>query len=222
MAEELFGGGGGGGGVDVNIGGQTAGATALVSTGTLFLAGGNNITLSQNGQSITISGANNTGATTFQAGMSNLGNTAGTTGTYNNRLVFVGGNNVTVSQSVNAGSGTISIIGAAGGSFTGGVSTGGNTAGTTGTVASGVLFYGGNFVTLSQSSGANAASISIIGVEGSQTLGISNVGNTAGTSGVNVTSGPQPDPGAALVAIYEGFVDVTSHVIERVVNAVKN
>ena len=29
------------------------------------------------------------------------------------------------------------------------------------------------------------------------------------------------DPGAALISIYEGFVDVTSHVIERVVNAVK-
>ncbi len=44
---------------------------------------------------------------------------------------------------------------------------------------------------------------------------------TAGSSGVNVTQ-TGPDAGAALVAIYEGFVDVTSHVIERVVNAVKN
>src|SRR5579862_5753489 len=44
---------------------------------------------------------------------------------------------------------------------------------------------------------------------------------TVGTSGINVTQ-PGPDTGAALVAIYEGFVDVTSHVIERVVNAVKN
>lgn len=47
---------GAGGGVDVVIGGNTSGATASVSSGTLFLAGGNNVTLSQNGQSITISG----------------------------------------------------------------------------------------------------------------------------------------------------------------------
>jgi hypothetical protein len=44
---------------------------------------------------------------------------------------------------------------------------------------------------------------------------------TAGTSGLNVSSGPAPDPGAALISIYEGFVDVTSHIIERVVNAAK-
>jgi hypothetical protein len=30
------------------------------------------------------------------------------------------------------------------------------------------------------------------------------------------------DVSTALIGIYEGFVDVTSHVIERVVNAVKN
>jgi hypothetical protein len=41
------------------------------------------------------------------------------------------------------------------------------------------------------------------------------------TPSIVVTS-TAPDAGAALVAIYEGFVDVTSHVIERVVNAVKN
>lgn len=43
---------------------------------------------------------------------------------------------------------------------------------------------------------------------------------TAGTSGVQVTN-TAPDPGAALISIYEGFVDVTSHIIERVVNSVK-
>ena len=30
------------------------------------------------------------------------------------------------------------------------------------------------------------------------------------------------DPGAALINIYEGFVDVTSHVIERVAGALKD
>lgn len=42
--------------LNVSIGGNTAGTPAVVAGGLLFLAGGNNITLSQNGQSITISG----------------------------------------------------------------------------------------------------------------------------------------------------------------------
>jgi hypothetical protein len=65
--------GGAGGGVDVVIGGNTAGATASVSSGTLFLAGGNNVTLSQNGQSVTISGGAAGGATS--AGVYATGNT---------------------------------------------------------------------------------------------------------------------------------------------------
>ncbi|MGZ5073031.1 MAG: hypothetical protein ACXWBL_07830 [Usitatibacter sp.] len=40
---------------------------------------------------------------------------------------------------------------------------------------------------------------------------------TAGTGGVNV-SNPAPTPGDALIGIYEGFVDVTSHIIERLAN----
>ncbi len=42
----------------VSLAGNTSGAMALVSDGTLVLAGGNNVTLSQNGNSVTISGAN--------------------------------------------------------------------------------------------------------------------------------------------------------------------
>lgn len=49
------GGGGGGGGVNVSIGGNTAGVLALISTGTMLLIGGNNVTISQNGNSIVIS-----------------------------------------------------------------------------------------------------------------------------------------------------------------------
>ncbi len=64
--------GGGGAGAAVTIGGTTAGAGAIVSSGTLFLAGGNNVTLSQNGQSITISGGAGGGAST--AGLYGTGN----------------------------------------------------------------------------------------------------------------------------------------------------
>src|SRR5580765_4448084 len=47
-----------GGRINATISGNTAGAGSLVSTGTLTFAGGNNITLSQAGNAITISGAN--------------------------------------------------------------------------------------------------------------------------------------------------------------------
>jgi hypothetical protein len=46
-----------GGRINATISGNTAGAGALISSGTLTLAGGNNITLSQAGNAITISGA---------------------------------------------------------------------------------------------------------------------------------------------------------------------
>lgn len=56
---QIAGGTGAGGGIAASLlGNNTSGALALVSTGTLRLAGGNNITLSQNGQSVTISAAN--------------------------------------------------------------------------------------------------------------------------------------------------------------------
>lgn len=146
------------------ISGNTSGATAMLSEGTVVFAGGNNITLSQNMNSITISAPNaiaqtnqtlgfyGTGNTTqsssgtFDArsmtfnglgdmsvgfsngsiqlsspvqtvesqsiGMSNLGNTSGTTGVASGgqvRFVLVGGNNITLSQSLNGASGTITI-----------------------------------------------------------------------------------------------------------------
>lgn len=80
MTVSIAGGAGGGGGVDVTLGGNTSGALALVSTGTLFLAGGNNITLSQNGNSVTVSGANAGGAQTGISGLV-VSNTTYTSGT---------------------------------------------------------------------------------------------------------------------------------------------
>lgn len=65
MGFDVLGSGGaaGGGSVSagtlfVNIGGNTTGTTANISSGTVVLAGGTNITLSQNANSITIVGAN--------------------------------------------------------------------------------------------------------------------------------------------------------------------
>jgi trimeric autotransporter adhesin len=66
--------------IDVSLSGNTSGALALVSSGTLILAGGNNITLSQNGQSVTISGPNAGGAQTGISGII-VSNTTYTSGT---------------------------------------------------------------------------------------------------------------------------------------------
>ena len=61
-------------------GGNTAGAMAIVSSGTMYLAGGNNVTLSQNANSITISGANvaiAAGGVTTTGSTFTFGNTSG-------------------------------------------------------------------------------------------------------------------------------------------------
>jgi hypothetical protein len=163
---------------NVTLAGNTAGALAQISTGTLTLAGGNNITLSQAGNAITISGGGGgggialvgggttytsgsvnfnasggltiasaagqslnfsvpqtslfsaTGAISistngntisigapamFNAGISNVGNTSGTSGQNTNGLVLAGGNNITLSQSTNSAGATVTISGGAGG-----------------------------------------------------------------------------------------------------------
>ena len=100
-----------------NLGGNTAGTTGTTITtqGPLFFQGGNNITLSGNSNTIVISagaGGGTTNQTGPNIGVSNLGNTAGTTGTVSTgNVVFVGSNGIRLSQSIGAGStgATISI-----------------------------------------------------------------------------------------------------------------
>jgi hypothetical protein len=43
---------------------------------------------------------------------------------------------------------------------------------------------------------------------------------TVGTGGINVTNNG-PTPSDVLIGVYEGFVDVTSHIIERVASVAK-
>lgn len=91
--------------VNVSITGNTAGATALISTGTLSLVGGNNITLSQAANAITISGAGITNFSTVS--LTALGNTTSSSaGTFNNLVNFSGAGAISVG--VGAGSVTIS------------------------------------------------------------------------------------------------------------------
>lgn len=106
------GGGAGDGGVfaGVSSDGNTAGSTGTVSTGNFVLVGSNNITLSQStgaaGSAATVTVL---GPTLFSAGMSNLGNTAGTSSLVASQIVFVGTNGILLSQSNNGNSATISI-----------------------------------------------------------------------------------------------------------------
>ena len=132
----------------------------------------------------------------FSAGVSNIGNTSGNTGTVSNLIVLAGGNNITLSQSTNAGGATITISGAVGGGgavFSAGASNLGNTLGNTGTVSNQIVFAGGNNITLSQSTNAGGATLTISAfAQTVQTQGflnsISLVGNTAGQTSAGTGS----------------------------------
>jgi hypothetical protein len=231
-------------GIGISTAGNTSGNSGT-RTGTMVFDGGAGIVLSQvtgaATNTISIINSWSTGTTVSQvtsanvvganvgrfaneghqhagiaaAGISNIGNTSGTSGTQFGSIVLAGGNNVTLSQSTGAGIHTITI--STPNMFAGGVSTGGNTSGSTGTVSSQVVFVGSNAIILSQSTGgASNATISIINSwstgttvsqvtsnnvvganvgrfanEGHQHAGIaaegiSNIGNTSGTSGTQL------------------------------------
>jgi hypothetical protein len=102
----IISGSGGGGGVALSAG------TNSTSTGTVVFSNSNNITfgMSNNGVVTASFNANNT-ASTFVLGISTQGNTAGTTGFANQSVQLVGTNGVTLSQSINGNSATITIVG---------------------------------------------------------------------------------------------------------------
>lgn len=171
----------------VTLSGNTAGALALVQSGTMSMAGGNNITLSQAGNAVTLSGANQV------AGIA-ASNTTYTSGTV--QLTGVGGG-ITVSS--NAGQRVDLSVAAQSlqteGVLSVGVSTGGNTAGNTqvSTGARFVLVASGN-ATASQATAATASTVTIsVGTQTVQTqdvlsVGVSTGGNTAGNTTVNTGS----------------------------------
>ncbi len=144
--------------------GAVAAAGNTYTSGTVVLSGGANVSVGTNGQTITISAAAGGGGN-FSAGVSNLGNTAGSTGVSGSNLVLVGSQNVSLSQSTDANGATVSFsapAGGGGGNFSMGVSTGGNTAGDTGVTGSRVVLVGMSGVSLSQTTDANGATISVL------------------------------------------------------------
>lgn len=180
-------------GLGVSTGGNTAGNTGT-TIGTMVLAGGNNVTLSQSTAAgslatVTISAANS--ATVVSGvGVSTGGNTSGNTGTTNGTIVFAGGNNITLSESTAANAATITISAANSETVVSGigVSTGGNTLGNTGTTIGTVVFAGIGNISLSQSTAAGSlATITISGAAAAGTgvagIGVSSGGNTSGNTG---------------------------------------
>ena len=157
----------------VSIGGNSTSAGAgysNVSTGTLVLAGGNNITLSQNGASVTISGANAGGAQTGISGIqvSNTTYTSGTVTLQNaNGISFgsSGANGISASYTVPTQASFYAL---------------GNTTQNSSSVLpfNALSFNGLGEVTVGYSNG----SIQISAPPSS--IGVSNIGNTAGNTGV--------------------------------------
>lgn len=151
----------------VSTGGNTLG-TSGTGTGTIVIAAIGAATASQatavGGQTVSIS----VQPPVLSAGVSTDGNTAGSTGLQPGSIKFVGQGLVTLSQSTNASGATVSIVAS---TFAGadvvtalGVSTGGNTAGTTGLRVGSVILAGVSGITLSQATGVgNSATISIVG-----------------------------------------------------------
>ena len=170
---------------NLTISGNTSGALAAISSGTLTLAGGNNITLSQAGNAITISGPNVGGAQTGISGIqvSDTTYTSGTVSWRNANGISFGSSGA---QGISA-SYTVPTLPA---QFSGGFSTNGNTLGNTGLVTGRLNLAGGNNITLSGSTNGGSITITISAGTGAgqsaiEGLGVSNTGNTAGNTGVS-------------------------------------
>ena len=189
---------------NLTLSGNTAGVMAQVSSGTLTLAGGNNITLSQNGNAVTISGAAGGAAGSNTLGMSNLGNTSGTTGVIsgsNLQFAFAGGNNITLSQSINASSGTITISAANQSVQTQNLMTVNGTQGN-------VSISGGNNITV----GNNASTITISAAnQTNQNISLYALGNTTQNSStlLNASNLSLNGLGAATVGYSNGSIQVS-------------
>lgn len=171
-------------GIGVSTGGNTSGTTGTV-VGTVVLAGINHITLSQATAAgpiatVTISGRD----AVFGAGVSTGGNTSGNTGTTHGTVVLEGGNNITLSQVTAAGSSATVVISARDGVFGAGISTGGNTSGTSGTNTGTFVLAGINNITLSQATGPGGNTVTI---SGPNALAIS-AGTQSASSGTVVFS----------------------------------
>lgn len=205
----------------MTLGGNTAGTTTFHATNnvSLFLNGGNGITLSGNGSTVTISGITQSVQTQgitgdqLSIGVSTGGNTAGnTTVNSGQRFVLVGSNGITLSQGTGAGSTTVTISGVtvpAQTNQTGGIYHVGNTTGESSSStfdARTLSFRGDGIVSVGWSNSSvrisatqsNQAVSNSAGSFTFQTLNFSNANNvTWGTSAGGIVTASVAAPGAA-------------------------
>lgn len=164
-------------------GGNTAGNSGTVAGGRVVFAGTNNITLSgsTNGSSMSISVS---GPTLTQY--------------FSNTATTFNGTNASASITFNTAGLRIDLSAAAGGgggNFSAGVSTGGNTAGATGISGSQMVLVGSGVVSLSQTTGANGNTISILAPATSSLVGAGNVSISTDGSTITISGGTaSPSP----------------------------
>ncbi len=193
--------------------GNTSGDTGITAT-RLVLAGGNNITLSQStnasGGTVTIS-APNLGAGAMSVGVSTGGNTAGATGITGTQMVFVGSNNISLSQTTGAAGGTITINNTVS-AFQLGVSTGGNTTGDTGVTGTRYVLVGSSPISLSQATGANGGTVTINAPATSSLSAVSGIKISTNGSTISIGYGQpladwenMPRAQASLMSHISGF-----------------
>ena len=162
----------------VNSSGLSLNAGGYAGTGTS--ATNASITLNSAGLAISVAAP---GAANYSIGVSNLGNTAGSTGITGTRIVFVGTNNISLSQSTDANGATISINqtgGGGGGAMYANLS--GNTAGNT-TASGNTLNFSGINVTLS---GTNNSQIAISAPATSSLVGAAGISISSAGSTISV------------------------------------
>jgi hypothetical protein len=158
----------------------------------LSFAGAGNASVGVSNGSVLISVTGGGAAGTQSLGMSTQtqgGATAGTSGYATGtqiQYLLVPGSNITMSQSVNGASGTMSIFGPSPSGGAGpavGVSTMGDTLGNTGTWSSGTYYLAGsNSMTLSQSTAAGAATLWMLPPVSQLTAGTNITLSTAGST----------------------------------------
>lgn len=135
---------------------QTQASGNIVGSG--FTGANATGTLNSNGLSLSIAAP---GAANYSIGVSNLGNTAGSTGITGTRIVFVGTNNISLSQSTDANGATISINQTGGGG--GGLTNINVSAGTTSNNLSNIIFSNDNGVTFGLNGSTVTASVAAAG-----------------------------------------------------------
>ena len=163
------------------IGGNTAGATALVSTGTFEIRGGANITIGQTGNTLQISGAAGGGgggaAGTVSAGTTNLTLGALSFGNANGISFGLNGSTLTASYTVPSTAGLLSAINLSAGS------TSSNASAFAFNNANGISFgLNGTVLTASHNGLTSQSNQALSGSNGSFTFQTATFGNLNGLS----------------------------------------